>query len=338
MGVAVGAGPTLDADGVDDDGLEDFQFGPLPELVEDLAPEPDLAGEAEEVAPAPLDEPATETPGPFRRALGLAPDPVHPDDLGLDQDGADAELPVGDQLDRELDLGGPPGRAATPPRPFAAAARDLGLERPRTARAIDDEAPLELALDLGRVAVAGPAGGVLAHGGALDLSLPAMVRPHEVRVPLRSAPARHRPAGAGRRAASWAVDVAPFVVLGAAAVVAVYGRVPASPGASADPLELAARDGGAILGPLLACVAILALVYQTLAHALAGATLGKWLLGLRLVGLDGGRPSFGRSAARAALSAASVLLLGLGLAPALFTRSGRALHDICSGTRVVEAP
>ena len=71
---------------------------------------------------------------------------------------------------------------------------------------------------------------------------------------------------------------------------------------------------------------------------MSGATLGKRLFGLRVVSDDGARPSVERCAARAALSAASVLLLGLGLLPALFTRSGRALHDISAGTRVVESP
>ena len=69
-----------------------------------------------------------------------------------------------------------------------------------------------------------------------------------------------------------------------------------------------------------------------------GQPPGKRLFGLRVVSDDGARPSVERCAARAALSAASVLLLGLGLLPALFTRSGRALHDISAGTRVVESP
>lgn len=329
------AGPSSGAAAPDDD-LEDFQFGPLPELAGDL--EPGAAPGA--LADAEAEPAGTEAPGsPFgslHRALGLAADPVRPHDLGLGQDGeADASFDPG-ALDRDLDLGDPPG-ASAPPATFAAADRDLALAQP--ARAPGGARRPDLVLDLGREALAGPVGAVaLASGSELDLALPAMARPDELRLPLPRVASRRRGARAGRRAASWAIDAAPFVALWVAALAAVYARVPVSPGTHASAWELVLRDGGAIARPLLLCVAILALVYQTLAHALAGATLGKWLFGLRLVGPDGARPSVGRSAARAALSAASVLVLGLGLLPALFTRSGRALHDISSGTRVVEAP
>ncbi|WP_245529949.1 RDD family protein [Anaeromyxobacter dehalogenans] len=144
-----------------------------------------------------------------------------------------------------------------------------------------------------------------------------------------------------RRAASWAIDVLPFAALAIWALQAIAGAVPLAPGEPGGPahaLDLALRDGGAIALPLAAGAVILGLVYQTLGHALAGATLGKLALGLRVVGPDGRRPTLARSAARAALSAASVLLLGLGLLAALFTRSGRSLHDLAAGTWVVEAP
>lgn len=327
QGAAHRDGPTLGAAAPEED-LEDFQFGPLPELAGELDADP---------APAFAEAPAPAA-GPLHhalalgRALGLAADPVQPHDLGLGQDGGADDAAAPDEgLDRDLELGGPPG-SATPPRPFPGAARDLALEPPRP-RAPGEGHRLELALDLGSEAIAAPAA-----ASALDVALPAVARPDGLHLPLPRAAARRRGARAGRRAASWAIDAAPFVALWVAALSAVYARVPVSPGTSASTWELVLRDGGAIARPLLVCAALLALVYQTLAHALAGATLGKWLLGLRLVGPDGARPSFGRSAARAGLSAASVLVLGLGLLPALFTRSGRALHDISSGTRVVEAP
>ena len=91
--------------------------------------------------------------------------------------------------------------------------------------------------------------------------------------------------------------------------------------------------------PVFAGVLVLFTVYQILAHALAGATLGKRLLGLRVVGPDGRRPGLGRSAdpgRRWRPSRSS--LLGLGVLLALFTRSGRALHDLLARTWVVEAP
>jgi uncharacterized RDD family membrane protein YckC len=145
-----------------------------------------------------------------------------------------------------------------------------------------------------------------------------------------------------RRVGAWAIDALPFLALLAWAVQAVFGGMAiAKGGPSPDAwryVELALADAGAITIPLLAGVGILAFVYQTLSHALAGATLGKWILRLRVVGPDGRRPTLRRSAARAVLAAASGLLLGAGLLMALFTESGRGLHDLSAGTWVVEAP
>jgi uncharacterized RDD family membrane protein YckC len=320
---------------------DDLEFGPIPELAPELepgpapalamrdAPDPEAFEPVRASAPRPqalaepgawalsgpegFDEepaaPGATAPGedrPFSRALGLAPDPVVPDDLGL--------VP-------EDEPGGPgePGALELPPRaggePLAA-----GLAR---------ELDLGLALE-----------GHLEPGEdrELDLALPASARSAQLPLPLRETKPRLRPARPARRAAAWAVDAAPLALLWLGALAALYDRVPLSPGDRAGLIERMLRDGGALALPLLAGVATLALVHQTLAHALAGATLGKRLLGLRVVSDDGERPSVERCAARAALSAASVLLLGLGLLPALFTGSGRALHDISAGTRVVEAP
>jgi resuscitation-promoting factor RpfA len=79
-------------------------------------------------------------------------------------------------------------------------------------------------------------------------------------------------------------------------------------------------------------------VYLALATALMGASVGKWMTGLRVVGPGGRRSSPRRAAARAVLAVLSVGLLGLGVLLALFTRSGRALHDFLAGTWVVLRP
>ena len=77
--------------------------------------------------------------------------------------------------------------------------------------------------------------------------------------------------------------------------------------------------------------------YQLVGN-LTGGTVGKRLLGLRVVVREGGeRPGFGRALVRA-----SVWLLGstggnFGFLVALFNRENRALHDYLSGTVVVEA-
>ncbi len=87
-----------------------------------------------------------------------------------------------------------------------------------------------------------------------------------------------------------------------------------------------------------AAVALALVTYATLAHALGGATLGKRLVRIRVVGPDGGPPSPARSALRSSLALFSVALLGLGFLLALFTRTGRALHDVVARTWVVKAP
>jgi resuscitation-promoting factor RpfA len=143
---------------------------------------------------------------------------------------------------------------------------------------------------------------------------------------------RLRPAPAGRRLASWVIDGIPFLVLLGYGVNVAVGL----PGIPEGPrLEWSA---GALALSIGAAVAILLFVYQTLAHALAGATLGKRLLGLRVVGPDGRRPSIARSAARALAGWVSLAFLGLGPLLALFTDSGRAVHDLLARTWVVRAP
>jgi uncharacterized RDD family membrane protein YckC len=143
-----------------------------------------------------------------------------------------------------------------------------------------------------------------------------------------------------RRTAAWAVDGVPFAWGG----VAFAWRLVREAGGGASPpagvdglLDLLAREQVIALS-VGAAVALALATYATLAHALAGATLGKWLLGLRVIGPDGGPPSPARSAVRSLASVASAGFVGLGFLLALFTRSGRALHDLIARTWVVKAP
>lgn len=146
-----------------------------------------------------------------------------------------------------------------------------------------------------------------------------------------------RRAPAGRRVLAWIIDVVPFAAAVGALARAILRDAPGAPPAGPDGLlDLLAREAGIVL-PLAALLVVALFVYATLAHALAGATLGKWALGLRVAGPDGRRPSLGRSAARSALAVLSAAVLGLGFLAALFTRSGRSLHDLLARTWVVEA-
>jgi uncharacterized RDD family membrane protein YckC len=143
-----------------------------------------------------------------------------------------------------------------------------------------------------------------------------------------------------RRGAAWALDALPFALAGgflARAFLREAGAGGAGPLAPDTLLDLLARERVIVLS-VAAAVTIALTVYVTAAHALAGATLGKRLLRLRVVGPDGARPSPARSAARSILAIASAAIVGLGFALALFTRSGRGLHDLLARTWVVKAP
>ena len=122
-----------------------------------------------------------------------------------------------------------------------------------------------------------------------------------------------------KRVAAWALDGAPFGLLAWGSASWLGGDL-------------------ALLVPALAALALAAFVYQLLSHWLWGASFGQRAAGLRVVGPDGARPGLGRSAARAAVAVLGTLLAGTGPLLALFTRSGRALHDLAAGTAVVEAP
>lgn len=73
--------------------------------------------------------------------------------------------------------------------------------------------------------------------------------------------------------------------------------------------------------------------YLWLTVAVAGRTIGKGLVGLRVVAVDGIDLSPRAAAVRALLLPFS-LVLGLGFLPAVFGRQRRAVHDFVAGSRV----
>ena len=64
-------------------------------------------------------------------------------------------------------------------------------------------------------------------------------------------------------------------------------------------------------------------------------TLGKLLLGMRIVRTDGSRVSLGTASLRYVAQYASLLLLGVGYLMIAFRRDKRGLHDLICGTAVV---
>lgn len=144
-----------------------------------------------------------------------------------------------------------------------------------------------------------------------------------------------RPASPARRAAAWAIDGGLVAGAGAALPLALL----ASSGAlrAAGSLQRAVAGNLPIVLPSLAFVAVAAFVYATVAHALAGATLGKRIARIRVVDAGGRPPGIACSASRSAWAVASIALGGAGMLPAVLGSSRRALHDLLAGTRVVEA-
>ncbi|HEY1371527.1 MAG TPA: RDD family protein [Candidatus Binatia bacterium] len=104
---------------------------------------------------------------------------------------------------------------------------------------------------------------------------------------------------------------------------------------------------GAIYGPTsshpdLSIVLFLAsviawLAYFSYMHGAYGQTLGKMLLGIKVVEANGGRISYARALGRSFAEIFSVLTLWLGYLAAAFTKRKYALHDWMTGTVVVRA-
>jgi uncharacterized RDD family membrane protein YckC len=86
-------------------------------------------------------------------------------------------------------------------------------------------------------------------------------------------------------------------------------------------------------------------LYEVLPVALRGATLGKAMLGLRVVRLDTwGRPGLVNATLRAlvlfgplAIPTVGLLVLAAVILPALIWPTRRGLHDVIAGTAVVRA-
>jgi uncharacterized RDD family membrane protein YckC len=74
--------------------------------------------------------------------------------------------------------------------------------------------------------------------------------------------------------------------------------------------------------------------YTTLLHATTGQTIGKLLVGVRVVALDGMPPEVGAAFLRWLGYVASWATLGLGYLMAGLRTDKRALHDLIAGTRV----
>jgi uncharacterized RDD family membrane protein YckC len=133
-----------------------------------------------------------------------------------------------------------------------------------------------------------------------------------------------RPAGFWIRTAALVLDVMLFILVHAS--LSRLGRLLWGP---AD-----GGDGGVLLFTLLFAIA-----YTTTLHAVAGQTIGKSLVGVRVVAAaDGARLTVGPALLRHLAYVLSLLPLGFGFWMAGLRRDKRALHDLIAGSRVERLP
>ncbi|WP_426749144.1 RDD family protein [Myxococcus sp. Y35] len=150
-----------------------------------------------------------------------------------------------------------------------------------------------------------------------------------------------RPAALWRRLLSFSIDAAAI-----AGVAALYITLASSvTGAKAPAAGLTGLDAfvawlralHTILVPGFFLVLVLGLVYCAVAAFLwNGRTLGRLLLGLRLVDTHGLAPAPGRAIVRALLASVSFAFFLGGFWMALFDRRGQTLHDKLTSTFVVQ--
>ena len=69
-----------------------------------------------------------------------------------------------------------------------------------------------------------------------------------------------------------------------------------------------------------------------------GATLGKRIMGLKVVTADGGKVSFGQATVRHFMKFLSLFTAGVGFVMAVWTKRRQALHDIPSDCLVIRVP
>jgi uncharacterized RDD family membrane protein YckC len=84
---------------------------------------------------------------------------------------------------------------------------------------------------------------------------------------------------------------------------------------------------------------VFAIAYPMVLHALVGQTVGKLLVGARVVGTDGQPVPFGAALLRAVVHWLTIpFLLGVGHVMAGLRKDKRALHDLIAGSRVDRLP
>jgi uncharacterized RDD family membrane protein YckC len=132
------------------------------------------------------------------------------------------------------------------------------------------------------------------------------------------------PAGIVRRGIALAVDLMVVAALERIGWALAAGLASIGPG-----LQLAAQAFG------LTWILVVPAAYFVLGHGTAGRTVGKWLLGARVVDEQGAPIGYVRALGRCVATLIAVLPFGLGLALAALRSDRRGVHDLLAGTRVL---
>jgi uncharacterized RDD family membrane protein YckC len=160
-------------------------------------------------------------------------------------------------------------------------------------------------------------------GAPLSAPEPRDLRRHEVSPDA----ALGAPAGVWRRAAALVVDVALVVFL-----VRVGLWLAAGLGALAPRFHLVAHALG------VTWLGFAPAAYFVLGHGTAGQTVGKRLVGVRVIDEGGAPLGYVRALGRCVATVLAALPLGIGLIMAAARADRRGLHDLLAGTRVVRVP
>jgi uncharacterized RDD family membrane protein YckC len=126
------------------------------------------------------------------------------------------------------------------------------------------------------------------------------------------------------------------VALGLDAIV--FALVQASFAALASRLLGPAPGEGSPHPSVLLHTLLFTAAYTTVLHVVAGQTLGKSLVGIRVVGADGALLTPGPALLRYLAYWVSLASFGLGFLMAGLRRDKRALHDLLAGSRVERLP
>jgi uncharacterized RDD family membrane protein YckC len=132
------------------------------------------------------------------------------------------------------------------------------------------------------------------------------------------------PAGVRRRGAALVVDLIIIVILRAVGSWLASGIVRLAPS-----VYVAAQAFG------LTWQLVMPAAYLVLSHGTGGQTVGKRLLGVRVVDRSGAPIGYLHALGRLIATVVAALPLGIGLAVAGLRRDRRGLHDLLAGTWVV---